>query len=144
MARKQKPSRFFSLHPAVSIACGALILAGGCRRDTTGEPRPPDLAPFIALAKNGDCADTRNRLFLIDGALVFWDRAGQCADAAYASTLYGGEPSDILCDSHDSIAGPMRGCPKPAYEDLFDVIVEHLDEPDLGLGPPHTVELVEF
>jgi hypothetical protein len=132
---------------AAGILSAALIIAAGCRRESggpPGPPAPPDLEPFIELARGSDCAETRNRLFLIDGALVFWDRAGACADARYDETLFGETTDDVLCRANDSIAGPMRHCPNPTYADLFDIMIAHLDEPDLGLGPQHSVERLAF
>ncbi len=124
------------------LLCCALLLSAGCDGGSGARPAPPDLARFIAQAKAADCATLRNRLFVIDDRLVFWDRAGECADAAYGRILYGRTPDEILCYLTDSIAGPAKGCRAPGYEALFEVILEHLDEPDLGLGADHSVERV--
>jgi hypothetical protein len=108
---------------------------------------PPsiNLAPFRALARNSDCADKKNRLFLIDGQLVFWDRESNCADASYARALYGRTVEHLICDSMDSIAGPRGTCRDPGpYAGLFDIILKNLDANDLGLGSQHTVKPVEF
>ncbi|HLZ69211.1 MAG TPA: hypothetical protein VKV26_04800 [Dehalococcoidia bacterium] len=105
-------------------------------------PSGPDLAPFVALMQNASCAQSRNRLYEIDGTLLFWERAGFCADAGYAYTLYNGSPDQVLCQLNDSIAGPRRSC-DPAYADLFDTITHNLDALDLGLGPDHSVALVQ-
>jgi len=103
-----------------------------------------DLAPFQEMARQGSCADIRNRLFLIDGQWVFWDRAGRCADAAYSQTLFGATVTDRLCDFHDSIAGPLKRCQEERYRQMFDTLIAHLDEPDLGLGPQHQVQSIPF
>jgi len=108
---------------------------------------PPqlNLEPFRELARNSDCANASNRLFLIDRQQVFWDRASNCADAAYARVLYGRTVQHVICDAHDSIAGPQRGCMDAGrYSDMFDTMLNHLDEKDLGLGSGHTVEPVNF
>lgn len=86
----------------------------------------------------------RNRLFLVDGQWVFWDVAGSCSDAAYAETLYGASPDQVLCSYHDSIAGPLRHCQDERYRGAFDTMTGNLDNPDLGLGPGHTVQPVPF
>ena len=115
--------------------------------DITRVSGPPEvnLEPFRELARHSDCADVSNRLFVIDGQLVFWDRASHCADAAYARVLYGRTVAHVICDAHDSIAGPQRGCRDPGpYADLFDTMLDHLGEKDLGLGPGHTVAPVRF
>jgi hypothetical protein len=104
----------------------------------------PDPRPFVEMARQSDCADRTNRLFLIDGALVFWDKAGSCADAAYSQTLFGATPRDVLCRYGDSIAGPRKECTDPRFEKQFDIILAHLDRPDLGLGPGHTVRPLPF
>lgn len=103
-----------------------------------------DLEPFQRLARTDTgCADLVNRLFLIDGAMVFRHKEGQCADASYALTLYGSTPDEVLCGLYDSIAGPQRPC-RPAYKARFETILDHLDEPDLGLGAGHRVEPIPF
>lgn len=103
-----------------------------------------DLAPFQKMAREGPCADIRNRLFLIDGQWVFWDREGRCADAAYSQTLFGATVNDRLCDLHDSIAGPLKRCQEERYRQMFDTIIVNLDKPDLGLGPSHQVQPIPF
>jgi hypothetical protein len=128
----------------MTILPTALLLLASCAGHS-GEPRSAvDLGPFKKIARAGGCADIRNRLFLIDDQLVFWDRAGNCADAAYGETLYGSTPDQVLCDSHDSIAGPMKNCPDERYRDTFDTMTANLDKRDLGLGPGHTVQPVPF
>ena len=116
----------------------------GCNSSERRTVLAPDPRPFEEMARQSDCADRTNRLFLIDGALVFWDKAGTCADAAYSQTLFGATPQDLLCRYGDSIAGPQRECRDPRFEKLFDIILTHLDEPDLGLGPGHTVRPIPF
>jgi len=94
------------------------------------------------MARTSPCADTRNRLYLIDQKLVFWDRAGSCADAAYAQTLFDGAVDHQLCSFHDSIAGPMKGCADSRFGTLFDTIIANADKADLGLGPAHRVRAI--
>ena len=103
-----------------------------------------DLTPFKQRAREGQCADIRNQLFLIDDLLVFWDVVGNCADASYSQTLFGSTPDEILCIAHDSIAGPMKRCENERYQDLFNTITDNLDQPDLGLGSDHTVQAIPF
>jgi hypothetical protein len=122
----------------------AVLLLASCAGRSGGPQSTVDLTPFESMAKAGGCADIRNRLFLIDDQLVFWDRAGNCADAAYAETLYGSTPDQVLCELHDSIAGPVKKCADEGYRDIFDTITINLDQPDLGLGRKHTVQPVNF
>lgn len=78
-------------------------------------------------------------MFVIDQMIVLIDHAGNCADASYSQVLYGDSVNDVLCDLHDSIAGPVKNCSDPAYADMFEIIITHLAAPDLGLGPTHVV-----
>ena len=93
------------------------------------------------MARKGICAERRNRLFLIDGKTVLWDRAGNCADNAYEQTWFGSSPDQVICRVHDSIAGPRKTC-DPSRAAEFDTILENLDAPDLGLGTEHRVETI--
>lgn len=107
-----------------------------------GEPNGvvPVAADFVAKAQEATCADQRNRLFMIDKRVVFWDRAGACADNAYARNLYGATPQALLCSLADSITGAQTICADEKSRALFDVIVANLDRADLGLGSGHQVE----
>jgi hypothetical protein len=136
------PRRLFAAAILRTLLPTALLLLASlaCR---LFEPRSAvDLAPFKELARAGGCADIRNRLFLIDDQWVFWDRAGHCADAAYGETLYGSTPDQVLCVSHDSIAGPVKDCREKRYQAMFDTMIANLDKPALGLGTEHTVQPV--
>ena|SRR5688572_12468550 len=114
-----------------------LASAIGCQG---GQPTiAPEWLPFVEMAREAGCADIRNRLFVIDQSLVLADHVGNCADASYSQTLFGKTVGQVLCVNHDSIAGPMKNCMDPSYAELFDTILTHLDEPDLGLGSSHTV-----
>jgi hypothetical protein len=107
-----------------------------------GEPNGalPATSEFIAHAQEANCADQRNRLFMIDKRMVFWDRAGSCGDNAYGRTLFGATPQTVLCAVTDSIAGPQTTCNDEQVRALFDTIVANLDRSDLGLGADHQVE----
>jgi hypothetical protein len=127
---------------AILVMLPGVLLLLAC--SACGSRSSVSLAPFKKAARAGMCADVRNSLFLIDDRLVFWDRAGQCSDAAYADTLFGSTTDQVLCVFHDSIAGPVKTCKDQAYEDMFNTITANLDKPDLGLGPEHTVQRVPF
>jgi len=142
--------------PLGAIVAGALLAAcggGGSAHDqqatpgiAVGEPNPAALAtaPFIAMARTSGCNETRNRLFVIDGKQVFWDHAGQCADASYEQVLFGSTPDARLCSHGDTIAGPRTSCTDESARALFDTIVKNADLPDLGLGSGHKVEQLAF
>lgn len=123
-----------------TISLVLLALITGCQGRQPGTTIAPEWEPFVKMAKEAGCADVRNRLFVIDQTLVFADHIGNCADAAYSQTLFGKTIGQILCVNHDSIAGPIKNCTDPSYTELFDTILAHLDEPDLGLGSSHTVQ----
>src|SRR5262245_8336360 len=94
----------------VALLIGGALAWSGCRDHAIVPGAPIDVESFRQMARSSDCSDTRNRLYLIDERLVFWDRAGSCADAAYAQVLFGGSVDNRLCGNSDSIAGPQRGC----------------------------------
>lgn len=138
---------------AVALA-GALSLAscgGGVARDrqagqgvAVGEPNGgvPLTAEFVAKAQQAACTDKRNRLFMIDKRMVFWDRGGSCADNSYEQNLYGATPQLLLCSVRDSIAGPQASCADQQSRALFNTILANLDKADLGLGGAHQVEVL--
>jgi hypothetical protein len=109
-----------------------------------GEPSgaAPVTSEFVVRAQEANCSDQRNRLFMIDKRMVFWDRAGSCPDNAYGRTLFGATPQTVLCSVADSIAGPRTTCNDEQARALFDTIVANLDKSDLGLGSSHQVEAI--
>ncbi len=117
-----------------------LVFTAGCKKSDTGI----DLSPFIQMAQNETCNDIKNRLFVIDGDKVLYDKAGNCSDAAYSVVLYGETIDQILAEEHDSIAGPMGDVHDDAYRSMFETIRGNLDNSDLGLGSSHTVEVITF
>ena len=132
-------------HAAILMICStALFLLTSCTWIIFPPRSSIDLTPFQDMARARVCSDIRNRLFLIDDQFVFSDVAGNCADASYSETLYGRIPDQVLCVWHDSIAGPMKNCQNEQYQDMFNTITAHLDQPDLGLGSEHTVQIVPF
>lgn len=88
------------------------------------------------------CADQRRQLYVIDEAMVLFVRAGSCPDNSYSQTLYGRSPAEVLCTTHDSIAGPMTRCEAGAPQDLFETMTGNLSLPDLGLGSDHKVRAI--
>jgi hypothetical protein len=136
-------SRILAVSLVVLVLAALLVLA--IRAGNASEPRiTVDLAPFKAMARAASCADIRNRLFLIDNQFVFWEGAGNCADASYSQILYGNTRDQVLCSRNDSIAGPMKTCRDARFRGMFDTLTKNLNKPDLGLGAEHTVQLVSF
>ena len=137
---------WFSYHWLLLV--GALLLASCAQsaqniQETAVAPQNTDvyIAPFIALAENANCAEDRNQLYLIDGQYFFHTTVGWCSDAGYAHTLYGTTIQEKLCRLEDSFVGPLSKC-DPEFEEIFNIMVQNLDQPDLGLGDGHSVELV--
>lgn len=136
-------SRYRALSLAVSIGASLTACGGGSsitQTETGKTPAPIATSEFISLAKDASCAEFKNRLFLIDQQYVLWDKAGHCADAAYAQTLYGASPKVLLCSHADSIAGPRTTCNDNKAESLFKTMILNLDKADLGLGSAHQVQ----
>ena len=123
---------------AVALGATAIALTAGCAARQT-----IDLVPFRKMAESAPCAEIRNRMLVIDGGMVLWDRQGACSDNAYAQTLFGGTPALVLCRTHDSIAGPQKSCDDASRAEMFDTILANLHAEDLGLGREHTVERVK-
>jgi hypothetical protein len=113
-----------------------------------GEPNGAtvDTAAFIKLAQSASsCSNLKNRLWLIDGKQVFWDRAGSsCPDMNWSQKLYGANPQAVLCSSEDSIAGPQATCANDTVRALFNAIVKGADYPNLALDSSHKVEAITF
>ena len=134
-----------SLGAILIAACLTVGLVLAMRAGSAGQPQGGvDLAPFKAMARARDCVDIRNRLFLIDDQLVFWEGAGHCADASYGATLYGRTLDEVLCSVNDSEAGPMKNCHDEGYRAMFETMTRNLNRPDLGLGATHSVQPVPF
>jgi hypothetical protein len=142
---KSPHARFDAVRPVLlAVVAAALACATGCQFNEKEQVIPSKWAPFIEQAQQASCTDIRNRLFVIDHALVFADRAGNCVDMSHSEVLYRGTIDDVLCFDQDSIGGPQFGCPDPSYKPMFDTIMTHLDESDLGLGPAHSVQQLQF
>jgi hypothetical protein len=103
-----------------------------------------DIEPFIEYAEGADCIDIRNRLFVIDDEVVLWDRVGSCPDASYEIQLYGEDLDDLLCEIADSIDGPQMDIYDENYRDLFETIIDNIEEDNLGLDDSYLVEDVVF
>jgi hypothetical protein len=147
----------FTKHARYRVGAAALAgaaLLGGCGGGdgmadrvagiAVGEPNGamPVTAEFVATAQGAACAELRNRLLLIDQRMVYWDRAGNCADNSYARALYGATPQQMLCSVADSIAGPRTVCANESARALFNTIEANRDKADLGLGSTHQVETI--
>ena len=103
-----------------------------------------DIEPFIEYAEASDCTDIRNRLFIIDDELVLWDRVGNCPDNSYEVQLFREDLDNLLCETHDSIAGPQTTIYDEDYRDLFETILDNIEDENLGLDDSHLVEEVVF
>ena len=128
----------------VGVLLAAVWLLPGCGSEPTMCSGYPDLGPFREMARNAECADLRNQLFLVDGRLVFWCTASDCSDASHLCVLFACTVDQVLCESHDSVGGSETHYYDTRYRDMFDIMMYNLDRPDFGLGPRHEVIGVPF
>ena len=103
-----------------------------------------ELEDFKDIARNAICGDITNNLFVIDNKMVFWVVEGNCPDASYTYTLYGENPDKIYCKKYDSIAGPQEQCNNEDYQEIFQIIIDNLDNDNLGLDENYKVTKVNF
>lgn len=110
----------------------------------TNNTKPANnFSDFKKLMKDTDCADLTNALYSIDDKYVVRVREGNCPDNSYSTTLYGSTPDEILCNVSDSIEGPRTSCTDESSKQLFDIVTNHLNDKDLGLGPSHKVKKIQ-
>ncbi|MBN1428868.1 MAG: hypothetical protein JXB07_10825 [Anaerolineae bacterium] len=120
-----------------------IFLLFGCQTRSPESPTPSpdnisfDTRPFVEMAQKASCTDIKNKLYVIDDQFVFWTKEGFCDDGRYAHVLYGKSLREELCYSKESFAA-LESC-QPAYEELFNTILQNLERPDLGLGSTHKV-----
>jgi hypothetical protein len=130
---------------ALALGCLAIVaVVTGVSSSASEMDIKVELDSFRELARNAPCANIDNRLFLIDEVVLFWTREGSCYDNWYEHALFGETPEKVMCQLHDSIAGPVYTCNDSTYKGMFWTMVHNLDREDLGLGPNHTVESIHF
>lgn len=103
-----------------------------------------DVSSFQAMARDAECAELRNRLFMIDRHLVFWDAESDCPDRYWNRVLFGCTVDDWLCRDWATVGGGMRQYADSSYKGLFETILANRDRRDLGLGPRHEVIPIPF
>lgn len=104
-----------------------------------------DISIFKNMVQKELCAERSNRLYLIDKQYVFHERSGNCPDNSYSYSLFTFKSTTPICGLQDSIAGPQEfKCPDPQTQQIFDVIKNNLGKNNLGLGPKHRVEQINF
>ena len=108
---------------------------------STAQTNTIQLEPFISMAEDATCAESRNQIYLIDGQYIFHSTEGWCMDAGYSHTLYEASLQERLCYQEDSFAGQLTSC-EPSLTELFEIILENLDQPDLGLRQEHSVKII--
>ena len=136
-----------SLFMIIFIFFGFVSTLASCSGDGTNEiptDENLDIGPFIEYAEASDCTDIRNRLFIIDDELVLWDRVGNCADYSYEVQLFLEDLDSLLCETHDSIAGPQTYIYDENYRYLFETILDNIEDENLGLDDSYLVEEVIF
>ena len=134
----------------------ALLAMATCwAQSSGGDAKPPknatppsktskvtlDTAPFIQMVQDAQCAEGRNRIYVIDDQFVFWERrCPSCPDNSWSLELYGSTVNQLLCRKGDSIAGPRETILDDQHKALFHTIIANLDAPDLGLGSAHKMK----
>ena len=117
---------------------------GGGGTDVIPTDEDLDIEPFVEYAEASDCTDIRNRLFIIDDELVLWDRVGSCPDASYEVQLFREGLDNLLGESYDSVAGPQTDIYDEDYRDLFELILDNIEDENLGLDDSYLLEEVVF
>ena len=113
--------------------------------ETSGEkPAKLNTDPFVKLAVESPCAERINHMWVIDQTWVFWYRAGNCADNAYAYRLYKLSPDKEVCAQSDSIMGPQTRCSDPGQLEFFAGLVRNAEQANLGLDISRMVEKVDL
>jgi hypothetical protein len=103
-----------------------------------------EFGSLLDMARSARCASDRNKVFVIDNALMLWDRAGQCPDNASEQVLYAWPSSDVKCVQSQTLAGPAVRCNEATDRQLFETMLNNLDRADLGLGAGHLVSVVDL
>jgi len=123
-----------------------IFLIPNCGKQITQPETDIDLAPFISMAREAPCTETRNRLFLIDKTRVFWDSEGKdnCRDAGFSQILFGSTADSVLCAYYLTIGGPFLAYYAEEYRETFNTMLANLGKSDLGIGSAHIVERIPF
>jgi hypothetical protein len=122
-----------------------LVSLMNCRNASTQPQTTINTEPFIAMAKKVTvCSERANKLFAIDDSLVFWQREGDCNDAAYFYTLFGDDTGKVFCMLYDSKAGLTENVYDSTFLSLFHTITSNLTKAVLGLSADHTVIQIYF
>lgn len=145
------PQTAFSASVLALALLGAALMSPGRETAARGVVRPapiPDLGTpaarqVLRLADEADCSDARNRVYLIDGRLLFWDRAGRCIDDSYGRVLFGADGAP-LCHQQDGMLGRVEFCSDERYRALFERLLRDRTAPRLGLGQEHAVRTVDL
>lgn len=137
------PERWIS-YPNPKDACAAPNITEYALGNCIYKEMDSDLEIFKSQARSAMCSDLKNRLFLIDNKLVFWQVEGNCPDGGYGLILYDKSSHQILCSERESIGGPRITINDDTYKQLFDTITQNLEKSNLGLSPDHNVEEISL
>ena len=90
----------------------AAVLAQSQPGSAVGVPPGIDVQGFQAVSAGASCADQTNRLFAIDGQMVFWSLQGCRGYGGYSYSLFGAASKGLLCQSNGRSA-PAGGTATP-------------------------------
>lgn len=120
-----------------ALLCSSLITA---QQKESFRLTEKEIAKQIQLAKKEPCADVENKLYLINNRFIYWLRKGNCSDNNFAYYLIGKGLKE-LCSNIETIDGPKTKY-TPGMKELFNKIIAHSEETNLGLNSTYTVKLI--
>ncbi|RSZ57193.1 hypothetical protein HF313_10080 [Massilia atriviolacea] len=77
------------------------------------------MTPFIERARENECAEYVNRLYVIDGKYVTSETYGRCFGRARRNTLYAATSTAVLCSDYPTFAEKASDCADPSAFPLF-------------------------
>ncbi len=102
------------------------------------------LAPYIDKAQQASCANTKNRLFLIDQKYVFWTRSGDCKGLKSADILFAAGSQTPLCQMHKQFTPVDEICSDKTLVPFFTQLIGATAPAGLHLRPDATFKVEEI
>jgi hypothetical protein len=96
---------------------------------------------FIKIADNKtSCPNIRNNLYLINSNMFIWVVDRKYPDSSYEYTLFEKNPQIIFCKILDYIAGPQEFYNNDKYPQIFELLINNINEENLVLD----IKLLNF